>query len=74
MFKSVMVVNVVAEGEPVIIDVDSVVVSRVEDSEAKVIIEIHMKILIQSLNLEVIHQQYLVFDRIQIYCLCCSVT
>ena len=44
MFKSVMVVNVVAEGEPVIIDVDSVVVSRVEDSEAKVIIEIHMKI------------------------------
>ena len=44
MFKSVMVVNVVAEGEPVIIDVDSVVVSRVEDGEAKVIIEIHMKI------------------------------
>ena len=44
MFKSVMVVNVVAEGEPVIIDVDSVVVSRVEDAEAKVVIEIHMKI------------------------------
>ena len=44
MFKSVMVVNVVAEGEPVIIDVDCVVVSRVEDGEAKVIIEIHMKI------------------------------
>ena len=44
MFKSVVVVNVVAERESVIIGVDCVVVSRVAVGEAKVIIEIHMKI------------------------------
>ena len=43
MFKSVVVVNVVAERESVIIGVDCVVVSRVAVGEAKVIIEIHMK-------------------------------
>ena len=41
MFKSVVVVNVVAKGEPVIIDVDCVDVSRVADGEATVIIAIH---------------------------------
>ena len=41
MFTPVVVVNVVAEGEPDITDVDCVVVSRVAVGEAKVIIEIH---------------------------------
>ena len=43
MFKPVVVVNVVAEGEPAIIGVNCVVVSRVAGGEAKVIIVIHMK-------------------------------
>ena len=44
MFKTVVVVNVVAGGEPVIVDVDCVVGSRVADDEPKVSIDINVKL------------------------------
>ena len=44
MFKTVVVVNVVAGGEPVMVDVDCVVGSRVAEDEPKVSIDMNMKL------------------------------
>ena len=44
MFITVVVVNVVAGGEPVIVDVDCVVGSRVAEDEPKVSIDMNMKL------------------------------
>ena len=44
MFKTVVLVNSVAGGEPVIVDVDCVVGSRVADDKLKVVKKIDMKL------------------------------